>query len=228
MRMKPLLSDVDAVLFDLDGTLVETNIDFPLMKREVVALAVESGLPAEEVQGLDILGVLARTVEFLTASGRPSDAGQVRSRGMDILEEIELRHASDTQEIAFAKELVDHLRGCGIGIGIVTRNCRRASEISLSITGICADVVICREDSNNHKPHPEPILLALSTLHADPRNSIMVGDHIMDVQAGKAAGMKTIGFLREDRPRDFFDEVAPGLVACDLREVLDAIIGRDS
>ncbi len=226
--MKPLLKAVDAVLFDLDGTLVETNIDFALMKREMVALAAEAGLPADEVQGLDILGALARTVESLAAEGRTSDAEQTRSRGMAILEEIELRHAGDTREIAFAKQMLDSLRAREIPTGIVTRNCRRASELSISIAGVHADVIICREDSNNHKPHPEPILLALSKLSADPRNSIMVGDHIMDVQAGKAAGMKTIGFLREDRPRDFFDSVGPDVVAHDLREVLDAIIGRDS
>ena len=100
--------------------------------------------------------------------------------------------------------------------------------MSLHITGISADILICREDTNNHKPHPEPILLALSKLHADPRNSIMVGDHIMDVQCGKAAGTKTIGFVRPDRADDFFACVDPDFVTRDLREVLDAIIHRDS
>jgi len=226
--MKPLLAAVDAVLFDLDGTLVETNIDFPLMKREMTALAVEAGVPAGELQGLDILATLARAVDTLVTNGRPTDAERVRLRGMAVLQEIELRHAADTREVAFARELLRGLQDRGIRTGIVTRNCRAASELSLSITGMHADVVICREDSNNHKPHPEPILLALSKLSADPRNSIMVGDHIMDVQAGKAAGMKTIGFLREDRPRDFFANAAPDLVAHNLQEVLDAIVGRDS
>lgn len=226
--MKPLLCAVDAVLFDLDGTLVETNIDFALMRREVTALAAEAGVDVDELRGLDILATLARAVETLITGGRPTDAERIRLRGMATLQEIELRHAADTREIAFARELLDDLRNRGIRTGIVTRNCRAASELSLSITGVQADIVICREDSNNHKPHPEPILLALSKLGAEPRNSIMVGDHIMDVQAGKAAGMKTIGFLRDDRPRDFFASAAPDVVAHNLREVLDAIVGRDS
>jgi phosphoglycolate phosphatase len=226
--MKPLLSTVDCVLFDLDGTLVETNIDFALMKREMTALAVQAGMAASDVDGLDILGVIRSAVEFLTGQGRPDDAAQLRRRAMSILEQIELRHARDTREIPFAKDTTDRIRACGIGVGVVTRNCRRASELSLSIAGIHADVLVCREDSLNHKPHPEPILLALSMLDADPRSSIMVGDHIMDVQAGRAAGMKTIALLRERRPRDFFDDVRPDFVACSLAEVLDAIVGRDS
>jgi len=226
--MKPLLNSVEAVLFDLDGTLVETNIDFPLMKREVVALAVEAGMQANDVQRLDILGVLARAADFLTNVGRPDEASRLVSRGLSILEEIELRHARGAKEIGHARDVLQRLRDRAVRIGIVTRNCRAASEISLGIAGIQADVLVCREDSNNHKPHPEPVLLALGALGAEPRNSIMVGDHIMDVQAGKAAGMKTIGFLREDRPRDFFDDVAPDIVVRDLQEALGAIIGCDS
>lgn len=222
--MKLLLSNVESVLFDLDGTLVETNIDFGLMKREMLRLATDAGLAAEDVQGLDILGVVDSAVQFLKEQGKSTGAEQLRAEAMSILEEIELRHANETQEIPFAKELVSRLRKHGIGIGIVTRNCRAASELSLGIANIHADVLICREDSTNHKPHPEPVLLALAQLNANPRNSVMVGDHIMDVQGGKAAGTKTIGFLRPDRADDFFDPVAPDLVTRDLKEVLSAII----
>jgi HAD superfamily hydrolase (TIGR01549 family) len=226
--MKPLLNTVDAVLFDLDGTLVETNIDFPLMKREMVALAVESGIATEDVQDFDILGIIEHICRYLKGKKTPEAIKLVRARAMSTLQQIELRHADKTREIPFAKKLVERLRDHGIAIGIVTRNCRRASELSLNLTGIHADVLICREDAINHKPHPEPLLLALTRLNARSGNSVMVGDHIMDMQGGKAAGMKTIGFLRETRDDDFFAGVEPDFVTRDLREVLDAIIHRDS
>lgn len=226
--MKPLLTEVDAVLFDLDGTLVETNIDFALMKRKMVALAVEVGMSDGDVADLDILGVVHSTVSFLADKGDPERGARLRSRAMRILEEIELRHADKTTEIPFARQLVETLHARRIAVGIVTRNCRAASELSLGITGIHADVLICRGDTDNHKPHPEPILLALSQLKARPGNSIMVGDHTMDIRGGKSAGTKTIGFLRPDRPDDFFASVSPDFVTRDLREVLDAIIDSDS
>ena len=226
--MKPLLTRVESVLFDLDGTLVETNIDFPLMKRKVVSLAVEYGMDSSELLTLDTLVIVDLTVHCLQSQGSSSQAHEMRCRAMDLLEEIELKHAHCTQEIPYAQKLVSELKNRNISIGIVTRNCRKASEISLGITSICPDVLICREDATRHKPHPEQIIKALETLGAQPESSIMVGDHTMDVASGKSAGLKTIGFLREYRPAGFFDKIAPDFVATNLREVLSAVIRCDS
>jgi phosphoglycolate phosphatase len=225
--MKPLVASVKSVLFDLDGTLVDTHIDFALMKREMTSLALSTGIDEVQLDGLDILGIAKAGAAYLSKTCGARNRRSFYSQAMVLLEEIELRHARATESVPFALEAVAMLRARGVGIGIVTRNCRRASEMSLQIVGITPDVLICREDSQNHKPHPEPVLLALERLNAQPGNSIMVGDHIMDVQSGKAAGLKTIGFLREDRAEDFFDAVQPDFVARSLREVMGAIIDSD-
>ncbi|MEN6357250.1 MAG: HAD-IA family hydrolase [Armatimonadota bacterium] len=217
--MKPLLTAVDAALFDLDGTLVETNIDFPLMKRKMIELASECGVDTSGLMLLDILGVVDSACAVLD-----NQCEAFRARAMDILEEIELDHAERAKEIPFAREMVGSLKEHGIKVGIVTRNCRKASEGSLGIVGIEPDILICREDTTHHKPHPDPVNTALDALKARADASVMVGDHTMDVACGKAAGVKTIGFLREDRPPDFFSKAAPDYVADNLMEVLGAII----
>lgn len=217
--MKPLLTAVDAALFDLDGTLVETNIDFPLMKRKMIELASECGVDTSGLMTLDILSVVDSACALLD-----SQCESFRARAMTILEEIELGHAEKASEIPFARDMVDALKGHNIKVGIVTRNCRRASESSLTIVGIKPDILICREDTIHHKPHPDPVNKALADLGSRASASVMVGDHTMDVMCGKAAGVKTIGFLREDRPSDFFSRVAPDYVADNLMEVLGAII----
>lgn len=226
--MTPLPEPIDAVLFDLDGTLVETSIDFALMHREMLSLSALYGLDTQPLASLDILAIVDWSVHLLSSEGRHTEAWNLRREAMRILEEIELRHANGTTEIASARKLVSELERAGIRVGIVTRNCRRASEISLEIVGIRPDVLVCREDTDLHKPHPEPLLKALKTLNALPANAIMVGDHLMDVQGGKAAGMATIGFLRDSRPPGFFDRVKPDLVVRSLDEVLGAIIDRHS
>lgn len=218
---------VDAVLFDLDGTLVETNIDFPLMKREMVALAINAGADLDDVRGLDILAVIDHTVDKLKSRDLHSEATTLHRRAMAILEEIELTHADAAREIPFAREIVTELKAHGIGVGIVTRSCRTASETSLRFAGIEPDVMLCREDTLHHKPHPEPLMVALNALCAKPEAAIMVGDHIMDIQGGKAAGLKTVGFLHNARPSDFFENVSPDFVARSLKEVLHAIIDCD-
>jgi phosphoglycolate phosphatase len=225
--MNALLTRADCALFDLDGTLVDTNIDFHLMKRRLVELAVEHGLAETDVDSLDILAIVEHAADHLLSCNHDSHSRSFRQRAGALLEEIELRHAERTQPVPFAMELVTALKERQIKVGIVTRNCREASVMSLRMTGIVPDVLICREDAKRHKPHPEQLFQALGVLEAAPNRSVMTGDHIMDVQSGKAAGMSTIGFLREDRPRDFFDNVGPDLVVRSLREVFDAIVHSD-
>ena len=225
--MKPLPTTVDCVLFDLDGTLVDTNIDFELMRRELIALATEHGIDPNALANLDILAIVRNAADLLRSQKKHEEATQLTDRAMNLLEEIELRHARNTQHIPFARELTITLKDRGIGVGIVTRNCRKASRISLDMAQIEPDVLVCREDTANHKPHPEPLHTALETLNARADASVMVGDHIMDVQGGKAAGMRTVGLLRDGRPEGFFDSSGPDMVARDLKEVLDAIIDRN-
>ncbi len=225
--MKPLLNKVDAVLFDLDGTLVDTNIDFPLMKRRMIELASEQGIASSALANLDILAIVDYGVDFLISLGSREQAARLRETAMMVLEDMEMRHARATQQIPFARELVATLSSNAIKTGIVTRNCRKASELSLKIVKVEPDVLICREDAARHKPHPEPLRLALDRLGVCAEASIMIGDHIMDIMSGKAAGMKTIGILRGERPDDFFAQIKPDFVTRDLREVLCAIIRCD-
>lgn len=222
--MKRLFDNVDAVLFDLDGTLVETNIDFPLMKREMLRIAALAGVPEEELLSYDILGIVQCVEEML---GEDS-GGEFRIQAYRILEEIELRHSRDTKEIAYAGELLAALKSRGVKIGIVTRNCRAASEMSIQIAGLLPDVMLAREDVAKAKPHPEHLLIALSRLDASPECSVMVGDHIMDIRAGKDAGLRTIGILATSSDPGFFDELAPDAVVESLKEILDAVIDSDS
>ncbi|MCE5313516.1 MAG: HAD-IA family hydrolase [Armatimonadota bacterium] len=222
--MRPLLNEVDAALFDLDGTLVETNINFPLMKRKMLELAAENGVDTSGLALLDVLAVVEGTVNWLASDGRDDEVDALRERAMVVLEEIEIEHARGGTVIPYASDMIEQLKSRNVKVGIVTRNCRKASEHSIMIAGIEPDVLICREDAIHHKPHPDPVLIALESLDARPQASVMVGDHIMDIASGKAAGVKTIGFLRDDRPPDFFSKIAPDFVARSLREVLGAII----
>jgi len=207
---------IRAALFDMDGTLVETNIDFPLMKREMLALGERHGIPASELQGLDILAVVDRVTSRLGKE----EAKSVRQEAFDRLEQIELIHAEEACAIDCAPELLNTLEDAGIRVAIVTRNCRSAVRLSLEKGGIRADVLLTRDDVPKTKPHPDHLHQALEMLGVPPQESITIGDHWMDIRAGKAAGTRTIGFLRPDRAKDFFDAEPPDLVICDLAELL--------
>jgi phosphoglycolate phosphatase len=224
VSMKRLFENVDAVLFDLDGTLVETNIDFPLMRSEMLRIAAEVGVPERDIPNLDILGIVQH-VEDVLGTGK---GGEFRERAFQILQEIELRHSRDTKEIEHARELLDALKARGARVGIVTRNCRSASRMSVEMAGLSPDLLLSRDDVRRTKPHPEQLLAALVHLQSAPGRSVMVGDHLMDITAGKAAGMRTIGLLTPIREPYFFDSVEPDAVARNLKEILDAVIDSHS
>ena len=222
-HMANIFDGVRAVLFDMDGTLVETNIDFPLMRREVAALGERCGVPASDLQGLDILAGVDLIVSRLTERGRPEEAVHARQEAYEKLEQIELSHAEDARAISGACDVLQALRDAGIKVAIVTRNCRAAVLLSLELAGISSDVLLTRDDVPKAKPDPDHLLRALAMLGAPPDEAITIGDHWMDADAGKAAGTRTIGFLRTDRQDDFFDAHKPGLVVRDLAELLGLI-----
>lgn len=221
--MANLFDGVRAVLFDMDGTLVETNIDFPLMRREVLALGGKYGVPGRDLEGLDILSAVDLIAARLRETSRENEAVRARQEALEKLEQIELAHSEDASPIEGAHDVLRALREVGLKTAIVTRNCRVAVELALEMTRISADILLTRDDVRKTKPHPDHLFMALEMLEVHPSQALMVGDHWMDVQGGKAAGTRTVGFLRPDRPDDFFDREQPDLVIRSLAELLDPI-----
>ncbi len=222
-HMANVFQGIRAVLFDMDGTLVETNIDFALMRREVAVLGERYGIPASDFQGLDILAGVDLIVSRLTALGEPEEAAHAKQEAYEKLEQIELSHSEDARAIPSAREVIEALRDARIKVAIVTRNCRAAVLLSLELAGISSEVLLTRDDVPKAKPDPDHLLRALAMLGVPPDEAITIGDHWMDVEGGKAAGTLTIGFLRPDRPEDFFDAHKPDLVIRDLAELLGSI-----
>ena len=222
-QMANPFEDIRAALFDLDGTLVETNIDFSLMRGEMLALGEKYGIPACQMQGLDILSIVDFIVARLMESSREDEAEQAKQEAFEKLEQIELAQCRDARPVSGAVALLDALREARIKIAIITRSCGAAVRLSTARSGISWDVLLTRDDVLNTKPHPEHFLRALDMLGVRPEEAIMVGDHWMDVQGGKAAGTRTVGFLRLGRPDDFFDRVKPDLVIRGLAELISYV-----
>jgi phosphoglycolate phosphatase len=137
-------------VFDLDGTLVQTDLDFPAMKAAVLALARDWGAGTEDLQRMDILGAIAHVCVRLEDRG----AG-FRSAAFERLGEWELAAAARCREIPGSTRLLSTLKERGRRIGIVTRNSRKASTIALSRVPLPYDVLLTRDDVERAKPEPE-------------------------------------------------------------------------
>lgn len=203
-----MLHEIDAVLFDFDGTLVEIDIDFAEMRRGVHSLGLEYGVSSDP--DLYVLESLEDIFDKLMQR-QVKQAEEFRRRANKLIVDIELEAAAEARIMPGVNEVLKKLKDRGTRIGIVTRNCRPAVMKSLEIAGFVHDALLTRDDVERVKPDPQHLLDALDLLDSKPEKAFMVGDHPMDILAGRKARMRTVAVLTS-RPKSDFEAVSPDLI----------------
>jgi len=212
-----MLKEIGAAVFDFDGTLAVLNIDFPAMRRAVLELAEDSGIPPEILDGLFVLETIEAGRHWLAAKF-PGRAESFHRGAMALISSIEIRAARNGALLDGTRELLAGMKERGVRRGIITRNCGEAViRIFPDLIGYC-DVFLPREAVFNIKPHPGHLLESLARMDVAPGRAIMVGDHPMDIRTGREAGTRTVGVLtgssrREDLIQAGADLVVPSAAA---------------
>lgn len=206
------IDDIDAVLFDFDGTLVDLNIDFDRMRRDVEALLPQHGLSLEGNEHLYTLELIGESVKTLVAQEGESAAEAFRRAAHAAIVAVELEAAAQAEIHDRVPELLQDLERRGLKIGIVTRNCRVAVERILGQNTLPHDVLVTRDDVDQVKPHPEHLTTALRELGVPAERALMVGDHPMDIKAGRIIGARTVAVSTGYSPRERFLPEKPDLI----------------
>jgi phosphoglycolate phosphatase len=149
----------------------------------------------------------------------PELAEMFHASAHGVVIEEEVAAARNASPFPGVIELLGALREADKRIGIVTRNCRPAVEAILANHPIPHDVLLTRDDVSKVKPDPDHLLQAARRIGLSLERALMVGDHPMDVVAGKAAGARTVGILNVGRPADYFAEVEPTAVLSSVTEI---------
>ncbi|MEO7245884.1 MAG: HAD-IA family hydrolase [Rubrivivax sp.] len=191
----PSAADTRALLFDLDGTLVDSAPDLAGAAND---LRADLGLPALP------LAVLRPMVgaAFGVAPGDPRFDG-LRDA---FLARYTERLLQDTRVFDGIAAVLDALAARGLPWAVVTNKATRFAEPLLGGLGLlpaCA-VLVCGDTTPHAKPHPAPLLEAARRLAVAPARCVYVGDDLRDVQAGRAAGMGVLvagwGYLGQGEP----------------------------
>lgn len=193
----------DAVLFDLDGTLVDSAPDLAGAGNE---MRLERGLPPLPLaQFRPHVGSGARGMLAIALQVTPQHAEFVELRD-EFLARYERRLTRESRVFEEMLPLLDALDARALRWGIVTN---KATLYTLPVVAGLdlaqrAAVVICGDTTPHPKPHPAPLLEAARRLGAEPSNCVYVGDDERDMQAGRSAGMRTVavawGYLGQGAP----------------------------
>lgn len=180
-----------AVLFDLDGTLIDTAPDFIVAVNQQRSNHGLAALPDDLIRNTVSNGARALIeLSFSFQEGDPDFA----QKHQELLA-LYLRHIADKSTLfPGMDELLSWLEFEDIPWGIVTNKPRRFTIPlleGLALNQRCK-VVVCPDDVANSKPHPESLLSACSALNKNPKQSLYIGDHQRDIEAGRRAGMTTI------------------------------------
>jgi phosphoglycolate phosphatase len=189
-----------AVLFDLDGTLIDSAPDLAGAAND---MRVERGLPQMPYAQLrPIVGSGARGMLGRAFGSAPGDA-EFESLRDEFLSRYETRMTRETRVFASMAPVLERLRSYGLPWGIVTNKATRFSEPLVAAMGLHTDAaaLVCGDTTPHAKPHPAPLFEAARRMGFAAADCFYVGDDLRDVQAGRAAGMTTVaaawGYLGE-------------------------------
>ncbi|HOU49990.1 MAG TPA: HAD-IA family hydrolase [Smithella sp.] len=187
-------SSIHTIIFDFDGTLAKLNIDFQEMRNAIMSIVLSHGLSKDEIHTPFVLEMIDSAFAILMERSE-KQARRFLNEANTIIENIEIEAAAQGELFADTKRLLTYLQSNEFSCGIITRNCAKAVKIVFpEILSYCP-IVICRDDVNHVKPHPEHIRLALTRLGSSASDTLMIGDHPIDIKTGHDAGTKTCGVL---------------------------------
>ena len=208
------------VVFDLDGTLADT-----------VNLIVESYQHAFRT----VIGHEEDPAVIRSWIGRPLIQA-FREHSADAADELYstyLQWNSENTERLIrgfdgAPEMLAALRDAGVHVGVATSKRRESAEQAMALLGLAehVEVLVAMEDTDQHKPDPTPLLLALERLGIrNPSRAVYVGDAVVDVLAGKAAGMDTVAVTWGAGELAALSGVRPTAVATTTAELSGILLG---
>jgi phosphoglycolate phosphatase len=207
-----------AAVFDFDGTLADTGIDFGLMRQQVRGLLEERGLWDEHTAAAPyVLEMVEAAVRRAAELGRSAE--EVRAAAEAVLQAIELQACAAAKLQEGAAETLAQLKAAGFKTAVITRNCAAAVHQVLGRYPLPLDLILPREATPLVKPHPAHLQLALARLGVRPAQAALVGDHPTDMQCARRAGALAVGLARSSAAANDLRKAGAHYVVGTLPEV---------
>lgn len=207
------------VVFDLDGTLVDSVglivASFQHAFRTVLGAAEDE----ERIRGW-IGQPLIRAFREVSAD-----------RADELLATYLAWNLAHTEALIRRYDGIDRLLGTlvasGVRLGAATSKLRAPAELAARLAGLTdhLGVLVAMEDTERHKPDPEPLLFALERLGARPQDAVYVGDAVVDVEAARRAGMAAVAVTWGAGTKVALEAAGPDVLADSVDALLATLLG---
>ena len=191
-----------AVLFDLDGTLIDTAPDMAEALNRLLRERGREQLPFEWVRNQVSKGSVALVQLGFGTQLDDHELQQLRQRFLEIYADI---LCVNSRLFPGVNGVLAHIRDHDLQWGVVTNKPESLAKPLLDTVGLCHpyDCLVCGDTTLQRKPHPQPLLHACRLIATQPHDAVYVGDDPRDIEAGNAAGMTTLvalyGYIEGDQ-----------------------------
>lgn len=162
-----MLKSIQAVVFDLDNTLVSSSLNFPLIRKEL---------------GCEAKGDLLKFIEDMPQPEQSAATERVINHELD--------DAHSSYPLDGCHDLLSTIKQLNLNTAIVTRNCQQAAQIKVKNNKIDIPIVLTREE-HPAKPAPDALLYLADLWQIKPEQMLYVGDYLYDVQTAQNANAKS-------------------------------------
>ena len=217
-------ANYQAVLFDLDGTLLDTAPDFTTSINLILERHQRPTLAENDIRAIITHGSAGLLSHAFDCNEDDANFEALREEFLDI---YYVHLAQKTCLFPGLEKLLEALGQRNIPWGIVTNKPRRFTSAILQRLDLQPppQSVVCPDDVEHNKPHAEPVLLACEQLGIAPQHAIFIGDHLRDIESGRNAGTATIaaafGYIDAvERPQEW----GADYLVNDSRQLFDLVI----
>jgi HAD superfamily hydrolase (TIGR01549 family) len=222
-------TQIYGLIFDLDGTLIKSVVNFPKMKQKMIEYIIGLDLPniSYNIEQTTNEIILDLNTKMISNNVSESKRIEIFNSISDILTKVEFENVQRVELLPGVNDLLKYCQGAKINMGILTRASSKYTIECLKITGIETyfDTVFTRDDFTllKAKPHPMALNTIIEKLKVKPKNLLFIGDHKIDFMCAQNGDIRFVGVLSGAYDRKILQNLGCWKVVEDFFELADLI-----